>query len=83
MEILTLVIFVFAHLVAHPIHADQKLTKKDVIFKWEHEHQEEFTKIKRLSKILRFLQKLNYESAEPVWLHSCGCQQQGSRGLCT
>ena len=44
------------------------LTKKGVIFKWEEVHQRAFEMIKRLSRAVHFLQRLNYESKEPVWL---------------
>lgn len=44
------------------------LTREGVIFKWEQPHQEAFETIKRLSRVVHFLQRLNYESGEPVWL---------------
>ena len=44
------------------------LTKKGVVFMWEQAHRQAFEKIKRLVRSVRFLQKLNYESGEPVWL---------------
>ena len=42
------------------------LTKKGTIFKWEDKHQKDFKLIKRLTRSVRFLQRLNYESDEPV-----------------
>ena len=44
------------------------LTKKGVTFKWESTHQRAFEMIKRLAKAVCFLQRLDYESGEPVWL---------------
>ena len=44
------------------------LTKKGVIFAWDQVHQQAFNTIKRLCRAVRFLQRLNYESGEPVWL---------------
>jgi len=44
------------------------LTKKGAIFKWEEEHQGAFETIKRLARSVQFLQRIDYESGEPVWL---------------
>ena len=44
------------------------LTKKGRPFHWGPEHQKAFDMIKRLAKSVRFLQRINYESGEPVWL---------------
>jgi len=44
------------------------LTKKNVPFRWGKEHQQAFDTIKRLARSVRFLQRLDYESGEPVWL---------------
>ena len=44
------------------------LTRKGVIFTWQQEHQRSFETIKKLSRTVRFLQRLNYESGEPIWL---------------
>ena len=44
------------------------LTKKGVLFHWEEKHDDAFKMIKKLDKSVRFLQRINYESEEPVWL---------------
>ena len=44
------------------------LTRKGVTFEWGQAHQLAFERIKRLVRTVRFLQRLNYESGEPVWL---------------
>ena len=44
------------------------LTKKGKPFHWTPGHQKAFDMIKRLAKSVRFLQRINYESDEPVWL---------------
>jgi hypothetical protein len=44
------------------------LTKKGVLFHWEKKHDDAFKMIKKLAKSVRFLQRINYESEEPVWL---------------
>ena len=44
------------------------LQRKGVEFKWGDDHQRAFETTKRLCKVVRFLQRLNYESEEPVWL---------------
>jgi len=46
------------------------LTKKGKIFRWEKKHDDAFKMIKKLAKSVRFLQRINYESSEPVWLVS-------------
>ena len=44
------------------------LTKKGVEFHWEKKHDDAFKMIKRLAKSVQFLQRIDYESGEPVWL---------------
>src|SRR5436309_6828491 len=44
------------------------LTRKGTTFKWEKGHQNAFEMIKRLARSVRFLQRIDYESGEPVWL---------------
>ena len=44
------------------------LTKKNVSFVWQSQHQHAFETIKRLARSVRFLQRLDYESGDPVWL---------------
>jgi Reverse transcriptase (RNA-dependent DNA polymerase)/RNase H-like domain found in reverse transcriptase/Integrase zinc binding domain/Chromo (CHRromatin Organisation MOdifier) domain/Retrotransposon gag protein len=46
------------------------LTKKGVEFRWEKKHDDAFKMIKKLAKSVQFLQRINYESGEPVWLIS-------------
>jgi RNase H-like domain found in reverse transcriptase len=46
------------------------LTRKNVKFHWGEEQEDAFNTIKRLSRLVRFLQRLNYDSGEPVWLVS-------------
>ena len=46
------------------------LTKRNVPFHWRKEQQQAFDTIKRLARSVRFLQRLDYESSEPVWLVS-------------
>ena len=45
-----------------------ELTKKGKVFEWRYTHQKALETIKRLVKSVRFLQRINYESGEPVWL---------------
>ncbi len=44
------------------------LTKKGTVFQWERKHDDAFKMIKKLAKSVRFLQRIDYESDEPVWL---------------
>src|SRR5438045_1295527 len=44
------------------------LTKKGVEFCWEKKHDDTFKMIKKLAKSVQFLQRIDYESGEPVWL---------------
>src|SRR5437667_4540232 len=44
------------------------LTKKGVEFRWKKKHDDAFKMIKKLAKFVQFLQRINYESGEPVWL---------------
>jgi hypothetical protein len=44
------------------------LTKKGKAFSWQAAHQKAFETIKRLARSVRFLQRLDYESGDPVWL---------------
>jgi len=44
------------------------LTKKNIPFKWTKQHQLAFETIKRLARSIRFLQRLDYESGDSVWL---------------
>ena len=44
------------------------LTKKGRAFLWTPDHQKAFDMIKRLVRSVRFLQRIDYESGEPVWL---------------
>ena len=44
------------------------LTRKGVPFRWEKKHENAFSMVKKLAKSVRFLQRINYESGEPVWL---------------
>ena len=44
------------------------LIKKGVEFWWEKKHDDAFKMIKKLAKSVQFLQCINYESGEPVWL---------------
>ena len=44
------------------------LTKKGMTFSWGAEQQTAFDLIKRLVRSIRFLQRINYDSGEPVWL---------------
>ena len=46
------------------------LTRKGAQFEWQHEHQMAFDTIKRLTRSVQCLQRLDYESGEPVWLVS-------------
>ena len=43
-------------------------TRKGVPFCWKKKHENAFRMIKKLAKSVRFLQRINYESGEPVWL---------------
>jgi len=42
------------------------LLRKGAQFKWEEEHQKAFDTIKRLSHSVQFLQRIDYDSGEPV-----------------
>jgi hypothetical protein len=44
------------------------LTKKGVQFIWTKNHEAAFNTIKRLCRSVQFLQRLDYESGEPIWL---------------
>jgi len=44
------------------------LTKKGVEFRWEKKHDDAFKMIKKLAKSVQFLQRIDYESGEPIWL---------------
>jgi hypothetical protein len=44
------------------------LTKKGVPFHWKQKHENAFRMIKKLVKSVIFLQCINYESSELVWL---------------
>lgn len=44
------------------------LTRKGALFEWNNTHQTAFDTIKRLAQAVRFLQKINYESGDAVWL---------------
>jgi hypothetical protein len=44
------------------------LTMKGVPFRWEKKHENVFRMMKKPAKSVRFLQRINYESGEPVWL---------------
>jgi transposase InsO family protein len=44
------------------------LTRKGKAFTWQAAHQKAFETIKRLARSVRFLQRLDYESGDPVWL---------------
>src|SRR5204863_3996093 len=44
------------------------LTKKGTVFQWERKHDDAFKMIKKLAKSVRFLQRIDYESDEQVWL---------------
>ena len=46
------------------------LTRNNTKFAWTTEHQHAFDTIKRLCRSVRCLQRLDYESGEPVWLVS-------------
>jgi RNase H-like domain found in reverse transcriptase/Reverse transcriptase (RNA-dependent DNA polymerase) len=45
-----------------------ELTKKNVPFRWSTPQENAFQTIKRLARSVRFLQRLDYSSGEPVWL---------------
>ena len=45
-----------------------KLTKKNIVFRWGKPQEDAFQTIKRLARSVRFLQRLNYTSGDPVWL---------------
>ena len=45
-----------------------QLNRKNVIFRWGRPQENAFQTIKRLSRSVRFLQRLDYESGDLVWL---------------
>ena len=44
------------------------LTRKGVPFRWEKKHEDAFRMIKKLARSVRFLQRIDYESGDPIWL---------------